>query len=59
MNNIKLTAVIPGLIASAAIALSFSLPFNAEIALGFATVLMLGGVAVLEYRLNWKRLFSR
>jgi len=59
MNTNKVHAVIPGLIAAAALVLSFSLPVNAATAIGFATVLMLGSMFALEYRLTWKRLLGR
>ncbi len=58
-TNILSKAVIPGVIALAAIALSFRLPVNADSILGFATVLTVVGLGALEYRVSWKTIFGR
>jgi hypothetical protein len=59
MKNKVLLAVIPGVIVSAALLLSFRAPVSTEAIVGYLSVLTLLGVAALEYRLNWKRLFGR
>ncbi len=59
MKNKYITAVIPGVIALAAILLSFRSSVSADSVLGFASVVTLVSVAALEYRLNWRRLFGR
>lgn len=59
MNNKIVLAVIPGFIVSAALLLSFRSQITAASLVGFLSVLTLLGVASLEYRLSWKRLFHR
>lgn len=59
MKNKVLLAVIPGVIVSAALLLSFRFPVTADAIVGYLSVLTLLGVAALEYRLNWKRLLGR
>jgi hypothetical protein len=59
MNKNLIIAVPVSLIAVAALLLSFRSSINAESLLGFASVFALLGVAALEYRISWKRLFSR
>jgi hypothetical protein len=59
MKNKVLLAVIPGVIVSAALLLSFRTQITAESLVGFLSVLVALGVAALEYRLNWKTLFNR
>ena len=59
MNKNILIAVLSGLIAVAALVLSFRSPLTAESMLGYGTVLVLLGLAGLEYRISWKRLFGR
>lgn len=59
MKNKIILAVIPGVIVSAALLLSFRSPVTADAIVGYLSVLALLGVAALEYRLNWKRLFGR
>lgn len=58
MNKSILIAVPVSLLAVAALVLSFA-SLTAESMIGFASVLGLLGVATLEYRINWKRLFGR
>ena len=59
MKKIILLAVPVGVIAVAAIVLSFGPPVNAESMLGYASVLTLVGVAALDYRISWRRPFGR
>ncbi len=59
MKKKILVAVPVSLIAVAAVVLSFRAPVNAESLIGYASVLGLLGVASLEYRISWKRLFGR
>ena len=59
MKKNILLAVPVSLVAVAALVLSFRFPVNAESLIGYASVLALLGVAALEYRINWKRLFGR
>lgn len=58
MNKSILIAVPVSLLAVAALVLSFA-SLSAETLIGFASVLGLLGVAALEYRISWKRLFGR
>jgi hypothetical protein len=58
-DNILKRAVIPGVIAAAAVLLFLHTQANAEAVIGFGSVAVLAGVVVLEYRLNWKKLFGR
>jgi hypothetical protein len=61
-NNMKtnnILAVLLGLIAAAALALSLSTQVTVESVIGYASVLALLGVAASEYRLGWKGLFGR
>ena len=56
----KLFLAVPlSLTAVAALVLSFRAPVNAEALIGYVTVLALVGVAALEYRITWKRIFGR
>ena len=57
MNKNLIIAVPVSLIAVAALLLSFRSSISAESLLGFASVFALLGVAALEYRISWKRLF--
>lgn len=52
-------AVPVGVVAVAALVLSFRAPVTAESLIGFASVFGLLGVAALEYRISWKRIFGR
>ncbi|MEO5960976.1 MAG: hypothetical protein ABIR80_17865 [Opitutaceae bacterium] len=58
-TNITILAALSSLVAVAALLLSFRSPVTAESAVGYACVLALVGMATLEYRINWKRLFGR
>jgi hypothetical protein len=58
-NNKLVLAAIPGVIAVAALVLSLRSPVNVDALVGYSSVLMLLGVAALEYRLSWKRVFGR
>lgn len=57
-NIINLT-VIPGLLVLAALVLSIRSQVNADALIGFGCVLVLAAVATVEYRINWRRIFSR
>ena len=59
MKKNLLIAVPISAIAVAALVLSFRYLVTAESVIGFASVLGLLGVAALEYRISWKRLFGR
>jgi hypothetical protein len=58
-NGIITTAILLGPTAAVALALSYRTQVNVDSAIGYASVLALVGLAALEYRINWKRLFSR
>ncbi len=47
------TAIVPGLVAAAAIILSV-VPFSVESVVGFLTAVMLAVIAALDYRISWK-----
>jgi len=59
MKKENIAAVLPGVIAVVAIVLSLRVPVSPDSLAGFASVLMLLGIAALEYRLSWKTLFGR
>ena len=59
MNKYIVLAVIPGLIAVAAILLSIRSTLTADSVIGYGAVVALLGVAALEYRVTWKRIFGR
>lgn len=59
MNKIIVLAALSSVLAGTAILLSVRSPITAESAIGYAAVLALLGVASLEYRISWKRLFGR
>lgn len=59
MKNIVILAAIPAFAGLAALLLSFRSPVHVEAAIGYLSVFALLGVATLEYRINWKRLFGR
>jgi hypothetical protein len=59
MNKTILVAVPFGLVAVSALVLSVSASVNAESLIGYASVLALLGLAALEYRITWRRLFGR
>jgi hypothetical protein len=48
-----------GVIAAAALVLFFRSPIEAEAFIGYGVVLAMAGVALLEYRIDWKRLLGR
>lgn len=58
-NNKQLLAVIPGVLALAALVLFFRAPVNVDTLIGFMSATALVGIAALEYRINWKRVFGR
>ncbi len=57
-NMIILAATLAS-VAVAAVVLSFRSSVDAESVIGYASVLALVGMAALEYRISWKRLFGR
>jgi hypothetical protein len=59
MNKNILVAVPVGLLAVAAIVLSFRSSASAEALIGYASVFALLCMAGLDYRISWKRLFGR
>ncbi len=59
MKKNILIAVPFSIVAAAALVLSFRSLLTAETVIGYASVLGLLGVAALEYRISWKRLFGR
>ena len=59
MNKNILVAVPVSFIAVAALLLSVRSSITAESLIGFASVCALLSVAALEYRIDWKRPFSR
>ena len=59
MKKNLVIAVPVSLIAVAALVLSFRSSVTAESLIGYVSVFALLCVAVLEYRINWRRLFSR
>lgn len=59
MKKNLLIAVPVGLLAVAALVLSFRPPVTAESVIGYASVFILLCMAALEYRISWKRLFGR
>lgn len=58
-ENILKTAVIPGAIALAAVLLSLLIPLSMDSVIGFGSVLVVAGIAALEYRISFKSLFGR
>lgn len=58
-KNILLVAVPVSVIAVTAYLLSLGAPVTAESLIGYVSVFALLGVAALEYRISWKRLFGR
>jgi hypothetical protein len=59
MKKNILVAVPVSVIAVAALVLSYRSSVNAESMIGFVSVFALLAVASVEYRINWKRIFSR
>jgi hypothetical protein len=58
-TNTHLRAVIPGVLAIAAFVLLLRAPVSADSLFGFLSVLTLLGIAALEYRVSWRRVFGR
>ena len=58
-SNLLILAVTLGVLAATALLLSFRSLVTADSLIGYASVLALLGMAGLEYRVNWKRLFGR
>jgi len=59
MKKNILVAVPVSVIAVAALVLSYRSSVSAESLIGYVSVFALLAVASLEYRINWKRIFSR
>jgi uncharacterized membrane protein len=57
-DTILLTAAIPGLVAVAAILFSLRVSITPDRLAGIVTILMLLGIAAVEYRFDWKRLLN-
>jgi hypothetical protein len=58
-TNMLVIAVTLSLVAAAALVLSFRSSIDADTVIGYLSVFALIGMAALEYRINWKRLFNR
>ncbi len=58
-NTFVILAAPLGVFAAAVLALSVLPHVNVETLVGYTTVLSLVGVATLEYRINWRRIFGR
>jgi len=58
-NNKMILAAIPSVIALAALLLSFRSPVAVENLIGYGSVFALLAVMAVEYRIDWKRVFSR
>jgi hypothetical protein len=59
MKNTLISAVTPAILAIAAIVLSFRYLSASALFAGYFCVAGVVAVAAVEYRLNWKRFFSR
>lgn len=59
MKTNTILAALSGLIAVTALVLSVRPPVTPESVIGYACVLAMLGMAALDYRINWKRLFDR
>lgn len=58
-NNIINQTVIPGILAAAAIALSFRSLVTVESIVAYGSIAALLSLAALEYRITWKQLLGR
>lgn len=58
-TNMNVIAASLGIVAVAALVLSFRSSVSADSVIGYGSVLALVGMAALEYRINWKRLLGR
>ena len=58
-NNKVILAVIPGVIAAAALLLSLRSHVDADTLVGFGSAIALAAVLAVEYRLDLKRVFGR
>jgi len=58
-NNINSQTVIPGILAAAVIALSFSSQVTVESIVAYGSIAALLSLAALEYRISWKQLLGR
>ena len=57
-DKILKTAVIPALIAGAALLLALLAHVGADGLVGFGAVVMLMAIVAVEYRFDWKQLFG-
>lgn len=58
-TNMNVIAASLGIVAVAALVLSFRSSVSADSVIGYGSVFALVGMAALEYRINWKRLLGR
>lgn len=58
-NNIIATTVLLGVLAAAVKLLSVRSPVSVDSVVGYGCILMLLGLAAMEYRITWKQLFGR
>jgi hypothetical protein len=58
-NNIITQAALLGITAAAVLLLSFRSHVGVDSVVGFGSVLMLLGVAAIEYRITWRRVLGR
>jgi hypothetical protein len=59
MKTTLVSAATPAVLAIAAIVLSFRYLDASALAAGYFCVAGIGAIAALEYRVSWKRFFSR
>ena len=59
MKSYITLAALSGALVATAYLLSFRSSVPAEAIVGYVSVLALLGVAALDYRINWRRLFGR
>jgi hypothetical protein len=59
MKNTLVNAVTPAILAIAAVVLSFRYMSASALFAGYFCVAGIVAIAAVEYRLNWKRFFSR
>jgi len=58
-TNVIVLAATLSIFAAAALVLSFRSSVDADTVIGYLSVFALIGMAALEYRISWKRLFNR
>jgi hypothetical protein len=57
MNNRLISAVIPGFVAVAALVLSFNSKYPVESLIGWAMAVTFVSLIILEYRIDWRRIW--